>query len=131
MSPKTIPSDLTISVEGACTLALECWRLNRVAESVKDSTQGAGLRQAVRRITEILDGLGIKVIDLSARIYDPGMVPEVVEIREDPTLPDGQAVVDETIAPTVMWHGQVVRPGQITVKRFPERPETKLRKLDE
>jgi hypothetical protein len=124
MDSKTpIPADLTISVEGAYTLSLECWRLSQVAESLKDSKEGAGLRYAVRRITETLDQLEFKVIDFAGRTYDPGMAPQVVEVREDQGLPNGLAVIDETIAPTVTWRGQVVKPGQIIVKRSPARPQ--------
>ena len=61
--------------------------------------------------------MGLEVVDFKGRVYDSGMVPEVVEVREDIGLPDGQAVVDETIAPTVIWHGQVIKAGQIVVRR--------------
>ena len=90
-----------MTMDAACTLSLECWRLNRIAELLKDSNQGAGLRRAVRRITETLDGMGIAVVDFTGRTYDPGMVPVVVEVREDQGLPNGKSVIDETIAPTV------------------------------
>jgi hypothetical protein len=122
MNSKTIPADLSMTVDEANTLSLECWRLSRIAELLRDSNEGAGLRHAVRRITETLKGMGIEVVDFAGRTYDPGMVPEVVEVREDWGLPDGRAVIDETIAPTVTWRGQVVKPGQIIVKRSPVRP---------
>ena len=53
--------------------------------------------------------MGIEVVDFSGRPYDPGMVPEVVEVREDQGLPDGHAIIDETVAPTVTWRGQVIK----------------------
>jgi hypothetical protein len=123
MNSKTIPAELPMAVEGACTLSLECWRLTRIAELLKDSNEGSGLRHAVRRITETLEVMGIEVVDFTGRTYDPGMVPEVVEVREDHGLPDGLAVIDETIAPTVTWRRQVVKPGQIIVRRSPVRPQ--------
>jgi len=61
--------------------------------------------------------MGIEVVDFSGRPYDPGMVPDVVEVREDQGLQDGYAIIEETIAPTVTWRGQVIEPGQIIVKR--------------
>ena len=112
-----------LNIEAACALSLECWRLSRIAELVKDGNQGSGLRHAVRRITETLKEMGIELVDFAGRTYDPGMVPEVVEVREDQGLPDGRAIIDETIAPTVTWRGQVVKPGQIIVKRSPVRPQ--------
>ena len=123
MNSKTIPTELPMTVKSACALSLECWRLSRIAELLKNSTEGAGLRQAVRRITETLQGIGIEVVDFAGRTYDPGMVPEVVEVREDEGLPDGHAVIDETIAPTITWRGQVVMPGAIIVNRSPIRPQ--------
>jgi len=117
MNPNKIPAELPIAMEGVCTLSLECWRLMRIGELVKVANAGLALRHAARRISETLKEIGIEVVDFAGRNYDPGMVPEVVEIREVSDLPDGCAVVDETIAPTVTWRGQVVKPGQIIVKR--------------
>jgi hypothetical protein len=117
MNSKTIPAELPIAIEGVCTVSLECWRLMRIADLVKVGNAGLALRHAARRIAEALKEIDIEVVDFAGRNYDPGMVPEVVEVREVPDLPDGHAVIDETIAPTVTWRGQVVKPGQIIVKR--------------
>jgi hypothetical protein len=119
MTPKAIHDELPITVEGACNISLECWRLSRIAESLKDSSEGMALRHATRSINEALNAIGIEIVDFAGRIYDPGMVPEVVEVRLDDTLPDRYPVIAETIAPTVTWRGQVVKLGQIVVKRSP------------
>ena len=123
MNSKTIPDELPIAMEGACSLSLECWRLRRIAELAQDSNEGSGLRHAVRRIAEILKSMGVETVDFAGRIYDPGMVPAVVEVREDQGLRDGLAVVVETISPTVTWRGQVVMAGQIILKSSPVRPQ--------
>ena len=130
MNSKTIPAELPLDTEGACALSLESWRLSRIAELLSDSNEGAGVRHAVRRITETLKGMGIEVVDFSGRPYDPGMVPEVVEVREDEGLPDGHAIIDETVAPTVTWRGQVIKAGQITVKRSPVKPQEYLKVVE-
>jgi hypothetical protein len=119
MTSKAIPDELPITVEGACNISLECWRLSRIAEALKDSSEGMALRHAARSINEALNVIGIEIVDFAGRIYDPGMVPEVVEVRLDDTIPDRHAVIAETIAPTVTWRGQVVKLGQIVVKRSP------------
>jgi hypothetical protein len=123
MKSNTIPPQLPMAMEEVCTLSVESWRLVRIAALLKDRNEGPGLRYAVRRITEILKGMGIEVVDLAGRSYDSGMVPEVVEVREDQDLSDGPAVIDETVAPTVIWRGQVIAPGQIIVRRAPVKPE--------
>jgi hypothetical protein len=122
MTSKAIPDELPITLEGACNISLECWRLSRIAESLKNSSEGMALRHAVRSIKEALNVIGIEIVDFSGRIYDPGMVPEVVEVHLDDTLPDRHAVIAETVAPTVTWLGQVVKPGQIIVKRSTQGP---------
>lgn len=123
MNTKNIPDEIPMATEGVCTLALECWRLRRISELVKHGNEAAGIRHVVRRLTEILEVMGIKMVEFTGRTYDPGMVPEVVEVRQDREQSDGLAVIDETIAPTVTWHGQVVRPGQITLRRSPTGPQ--------
>jgi hypothetical protein len=60
---------------------------------------------------------------MKGRPYDPGMVPEVVDVREDQGLPDGHAIIEETVAPTVTLRGQVIKAGQIIVKRSPVKPQ--------
>ena len=117
MTAKVVPDGLAISVEGACDISLECWRLSQLAELQNDSINGAGLRHAVRCITEALNAMEIEIVDFAGRIYDSGLVPEVVEVRQDETLPSGHAVIEETGAPTVTWRGQVIKPGQIIVRR--------------
>jgi hypothetical protein len=108
---------LAISIEAACDISLECWRLSRIAELQNDSNSGAGLRHAVRCITEALNAMEIEIIDFAGHIYDSGLVPEVVEVRQDETIPNGHVVIEETVAPTVTWRGQVIKPGQIIVRR--------------
>jgi hypothetical protein len=62
----------------------------------------------------------IAIVDFVGRPYDAGMAPDVVdvvEVQEDPEFQEGRVIVEETISPTVTWHGQVVKAGQITVRR--------------
>jgi hypothetical protein len=116
MSATGIPSELPIAMEGACALAVECWRLKRVSELTRDASAKSVMRHAVRHLTEVLEQWGVEAIDFIGRPYDAGMVPEVVEVREDLELAD-RAIVAETVAPTITWRGQVVIPGRIVVRR--------------
>jgi len=96
--------------------------LRQVANSLKHSGDGMVLAHAVREITEMLDEAGIGVMDLVGRSYDPGIVPEVLEVQIDQDLPEGSSVIEETVFPTITWHGQVIRPGQIIVRQAPAKP---------
>lgn len=116
MGTPNIPTEIAIGMADIRALGTECWRLGRMAQGA-DGATGAGLRYAFRRLNEILRGTEVEVVDLTGRAYDPGMVPEVVEIRDDLDLPSGHSVVDETIAPTLTWRGTVISAGQIVVRR--------------
>jgi hypothetical protein len=117
MTATAVPSELSIAMQAACALAVECWRLKRLSELTADASARAVVRRAVRQLTETLEELSIEVIDFVGRPYDSGMVPEVVEVR-DGLEQSEQAVVEETVAPTITWRGQVVIPGRIIVSRF-------------
>ena len=130
MNSETVPSEIPIAMDEACTISLECWRLGRIAKSAKECNESLGFRHSVRRIAEALEKMGFSVIDFAGRNYDPGMVPEVVEAIEDPTLPRGHVIIVETVAPTVIWQGQVVKPGQVIVKRPPLRPQESIEVME-
>jgi hypothetical protein len=110
MNSKMIQAELPMGADGERSLALQCWRLSLLAGLLRDSNQESDLRHAIRRITERLKEMGIKAVDFSMRPYDPGMIPEVVEVREAQGPPDGHAIIDGTIARTVTWRGQVIKP---------------------
>src|SRR3974390_1987635 len=115
MSESRFTKELPISVEGVCDISMECWRLRKIAEGQIEGDDAAGMRHAVRRIGDVLSGMGVEIVDLVGRSYDPGLVPEVIEVRLDDTLPKGRVIIHETIVPTVIWRGQVVGRGQIVV----------------
>jgi hypothetical protein len=127
MNTTTMPAEVMITAESACAIAVESWRLRCVAGGLSDTNEGLIIRRSHRQLTEALNGMNIAVVDFVGRPYDPGMAPEVVEVQEDPELQEGRVIVGETISPTVTWHGQVVKAGQITVRRS----VSKLNKLAE
>lgn len=113
-------------MEGACTLSLECWRLGQLAEQEPNAIIAAALKRFVRLITDVLRAIDIEAIDFAGRSYDSGMAPEVVEVQEDEVAGDAGTTVQETIAPTLTWRGQVISPGQIVLRR----PAIKVKKSD-
>jgi hypothetical protein len=119
MTSKLLPSEFRFSIEEACTLSTQCWRLGRLADCSHDNNDRSQIRYAVRQMTEILEAKALRVIDFSGRAYDPGMAPEIVEVREDPDMPDGHSIIEETVSPTVTWEGQLIKPGQVILKRSP------------
>lgn len=104
---------ILLSIESACVIAVECWRLLR---SPQDQ---AAANYSARRIAEELATMGITFLDLSGRSYDPGLAPEVISTILDDDLAPETSVIAETIVPTIMLNGEIVQPGQIVVKSAP------------
>jgi hypothetical protein len=117
MNASTLPTELSISRQSAITLAIESWRLNRIAALLSNAQEGTSLRYAARQFSQVLSEMNIEIVDMVGLAYDPGMVPVVVDVHDDPKLGEGAAFIDETVSPTVMWRGQVVEAGQVSLRR--------------
>ena len=117
MTQPILPDDLPLSLTSCCSLATEVWRLKRQADALNNTQDGLSLRYTVRQLSRLLEELELVVVDLAGRPYDPGMIQEVLEVREDPSMPENQVLIDETISPTVTWRGSVVQAGQVSLRR--------------
>ena len=110
-----LPKTLTVSLSSLAELAVEWWRLERWAGGSEESSPQA--RHAARRLGRFLSEHGLEVLDVTGRPYEPGLAVEVLDAFEDARLPAGSQVVDETVAPVVLYRGAVVRHGQVVVRR--------------
>lgn len=124
MSDSGAEETLQMSISVACELATECWRLSRLNKaSFLYTNDRLVLERSVRRLNEMLDRVGVRLIDIAGTTYDPGIAAEVLEVQVDNSLPNDTSVVEETVLPTVMCNGKVVQPGQIVVRKAPARQE--------
>ena len=114
---QTLPSSVSVSSDGVCALYSEIWRLEQLAELLVDRIQSASARRIARQIRAGLAEIDVEIIDYAGRPYDPGMVPEVLDVQLVDGVADVGDTVSETIEPTLVWRGQVLRRGQIVVRR--------------
>jgi len=110
-----LPQTLNVSLSTLAELAVEWWRLERWAGGSEESSPQA--RHAARRLGRFLSEHGLEVLDVTGRAYEPGLAVEVLDAFEDASLPRGSQVVDETVAPVVLYRGAVVRHGQVVIRR--------------
>lgn len=110
-----LPQTLNVSLAALAELAVEWWRLERWAGGSDDSSPQA--RHVARRLGRFLSEHGLEVLDVTGRPYEPGLAVEVLDAFEDPRLPPDAQVVDETVAPVVLYRGAVVRHGQVVIRR--------------
>ena len=109
------PQTLGVSLSSLAELAVEWWRLERWAAGSDESSPQA--RHAARRLGRFLSDHGLEVLDVTGRPYEPGLAVEVLDAVEDARLPRGSQVVDETVAPVVLYRGAVVRHGRVVIRR--------------
>jgi hypothetical protein len=110
-----LPKTLDVSLSALAELAVEWWRLERWAVGSEESSPQA--RHAARRLGRFLSEHGVEVLDVTGRAYEPGLAVEVLDAFADAGLPAGTQVVEETVAPVVLYRGAVVRHGQVVVRR--------------
>lgn len=110
-----LPQTLNVSLSALAELAVEWWRLERWAGGSEESSPQA--RHAARRLGRFLSEYGLEVLDVTGRLYEPGLAVEVIDAFADAGLPRGTQVVDETVAPVVLYRGAVVRHGQVVIRR--------------
>src|ERR1044071_4528766 len=110
-----LPQTLDVSLSALAELAVEWWRLERWAGAAEESSPQA--RHAARRLGRFLNEHGLEVLDVTGRPYEPGFAVEVLDAFEDASLPSGAQVIDETVAPVVLYRGAVVRHGQVIIRR--------------
>lgn len=113
------PSTVEIPISDLAELVVEAWRLDRHFAARSGDTVPAAWRHAARRLGDFLAKQGFTVLDLTGRSYDPGLAVLVVDVVEDPGVPTDQAVIEEMLAPIVLWRGAVARPGQVVVRQPP------------
>jgi hypothetical protein len=108
---------VAVAVDKLVVLAVEHWRLGVTLKPVMESAGAAPVRHALRKMEEVLKGLGVEVKSLDGLPYDAGLAARVVEMVEDAELTKGTARIVETLSPMVMWEGKVVRGAEVVVAR--------------
>lgn len=111
-----LPHELSVALSALVELAVDWWRFERwvAADEARELAHG---RHLSRRLEKFLRERELSVLDVTGMKYEAGLAVEVVDVLTDENLAEETEVVDETIAPIVMWRGAVVKHGQVIIKR--------------
>jgi len=112
VSPKFM--DLSLGVNELIDLAVEVWRIEqRIAKSASSlpEAQLKGLENSAQKLKRYLEKYDIEIIDYKNQKYNEGLNLDILSVEKDPTLQ--HSIVKETIEPTIMCKGQVVRKAKI------------------
>jgi len=121
--PPEVDSDespVLVGRSALSSLATEVWRIRkavaRLDQPARSAPGLAALRFAARSMERVLTELGIEIMDLHGRSYDPGMCVKVEHISlASEAANGGEARIVETLEPTVVFRGKVIAPGRVVV----------------
>ena len=110
------PKFMNVSVEAneISDLAVEIWRIEqRIAKSasVLPENQLKGLENSIQKMRRYLEKYDIEIIDYKNLKYNDGLNLDILSVERDPSLPE--PMVKETVEPTIMLKGQVIRKAKI------------------
>ena len=94
-------------------LGVELWRLERRIQRVPEECAAAlaGVRDGVVRLKELLEDHGVEIRPHDGDLYTDGSLVQVVFVQ-----PGGEpSRVVETVEPSVLWQGRMVRHGKVVV----------------
>jgi hypothetical protein len=120
VNPDPVPESVTVPLASLADLGVEHWRLTAWLAAIPGAAAGsaaAPARHALRRIGDVLARCEVEVRSLDGLPFDAGLAARVIDAADDPTLPAGQTVVGETLAPMVLWRGTVVRAADVVTRR--------------
>ena len=109
--PESLESTSCSSLVGQ--LGVELWRLERRIQRVPVEHAAAlvGIRDGVARLRELLEDHGVEIRPHDGDPYTDGSLVQVVFVQEggEPSR------VTETVEPSVLWQGRMVRHGKVGV----------------
>lgn len=93
--------------------AIEVWRLRRRFERLPEESRMAlrSIEDSIVRLNDILSIHEITLLSHDGQAYDSGLHLEVVEQATEA----GKQRVVETVEPSVLWRGRVIRPGHVVL----------------
>ena len=106
--------ELSLGVNELVDLAVEVWRMEqRITKSASGlpENQLKGLENSIQKLKRYLEKYDIEIVDYKNQKYNEGLNLDILSVEKDPTLPE--SMIKETIEPTVMLKGQVVRKAKI------------------
>ena len=112
LQPKTL--QLAQGVTDLVDLAVEVWRISSRMEKVSSEIQEVqrkGIESSLQKLKRYLERYDMEVIDYTGQKYNEGLNLDVLSVEKDPSVI--VPTVKETVEPTVLCKGQVVRKAKI------------------
>jgi len=112
VSPKFI--DLSTGVSDLVDLAVEVWRteqkINKISTLITEN-QRSSIDTSVQKLKKYLEKYDVTTIDYTNQKFNEGLNLDILSVETDDTVTD--PIIKETVEPTIMLKGQVVRKAKI------------------
>lgn len=108
--------DLSPKSADVVELAVEIWRIqNRLNKAIADlpDTSKRGLESSIQKLQKYLDTFNIQIVDHTNQKYNEGLNVNVLSFEVNPSITT--PIIKETIEPTIICEGKVVRKGKVVV----------------
>ncbi len=112
VAPKSI--NLNASVSELIELATEVWRIEQRLAKITEilpENQRKGLENSVHKFKRYISNYDIEVVDYTNQKFNDGLNLDVLSVEKDPSVT--MPTVKETIEPTILVKGQVVKKAKI------------------
>ncbi len=112
VAPKSIA--LSLGVNELVDVAVEIWRMEqRISKSASNlpEKQLKGLENSIQKLRRYLEKYDIEIIDHKNVKYNDGLNLDILSTEIDPSI--SESIIKETIEPTIICKGQVVRKAKI------------------
>jgi len=114
VTPNSI--NLSPSTDDFMQFAVEVWRIEQRMAKLQinlPENQKKGLENSVQKLKRYFEKYDIKVIDYTNQKFNDGLNLDVLSVEKDPAIME--PIIKETVEPTIMYRGQVVRKAKIIV----------------
>jgi len=112
VAPKSL--QLSVSANELVDLALEIWRMEqrlaKIASTLPENHR-KGLENSVLKLKKYISNYDIEIVDYTDQKFNDGLNLDVLSVEKDPTV--ATPTVKETVEPTILIKGQVVRKAKI------------------
>lgn len=112
VAPKFI--ELSMGVNELVDLAVEVWRIEQRIIKVTDilpENQKKGLENSISKLKRYVSNYDIEVIEYTNQKFNDGLNLDILSVEKDPNV--GFSIVKETVEPTVLVKGQVVKKAKV------------------
>ena len=107
---------LSPSTDDFIQFAIEVWRIEQriiKIQNILPENQKKGVENSTKKLKRYFEKYDIEIIDYTNQKFNDGLNLDVLSVEKKPNVTE--SIIKETIEPTIMYRGQVVRKAKIIV----------------